>query len=202
VQLLGSLLVSHLWRLVQGRAGVPAERRHVVSLYLDEFQEFLRLPIDLPDALVQARGLGLGLTLAHQHLGQLDPAVRSAVLANSGSKVVFRTDFDDAGVLAKRTAGRLSADDLMGLDTFEAYAQIMRDGTATPFGSIRTRPLPRPTGSPQARMAANREHWGVPRSQTEARLNALIEGAPSRSSDGPGASGPVLGSRRLPEKPS
>ena len=52
--------------------------------------------MDLPDVLVQARGLGIGLVLAHQHLGQLDPGVRSAVLANAGSRMAFRLDHDDA----------------------------------------------------------------------------------------------------------
>lgn len=197
-QLLGSLLVSHLWRLVQGRAAIPAERRHVVSLYLDEFQEFLRLPVDLPDALVQARGLGLGLTLAHQHLGQLDAPVRAAVLANTGSRAIFRTDFDDAGVLAKRTAGLLSPEDLMGLDAYEAYASIMRDGASTPYGSILTRPLPDTTTSVDRVLRANRDRWGVPRSQTEQRLSSLIDGTPTNAQQ---AEGPVLGGRQLPEDP-
>lgn len=197
-QLLGSLLVSHLWRLVQGRAAIPAERRHVVSLYLDEFQEFLRLPVDLPDALVQARGLGLGLTLAHQHLGQLDAPVRAAVLANAGSRAIFRTDFDDAGVLAKRTAGLLTPEDLMGLDAHEAYASIMRDGASTPYGSIRTRPLSEASASLEPVLRVNRDRWGVPRSQTEQRLSALIDGEPSAPDR---VDGPVLGGRQLPEDP-
>lgn len=197
-QLLGSLLVTHLWRLVQGRSAVAAERRHVVSLVLDEFQEFLRLPVDLPDALVQARGLGLGLTLAHQHLGQLDAPVRAAVLANAGSRVIFRTDFDDAGTLAKRSAGLLTPEDLMGLDTYEAYASIMRSGTSTPYGSIRTRPLPRASGSLSALLQANQDRWGVPRSETEQRLSSLIDGTPRRSSM---PEPPALGSRQLPEGP-
>lgn len=198
-QLLGSLLVSHLWRLVQGRATIPAERRHVVSLYLDEFQEFLRLPVDLPDALVQARGLGLGLTLAHQHLGQLDAPVRSAVLANAGSRAIFRTDFDDAGVLAKRTAGLLTPEDLMGLDAYQAYVSIMRDGASTPYGSILTRPLPDTSTSLDRVLQANRDRWGVPRSQTEQRLSSLIDGTSTKAHQ---ADGPVLGGRQLPEDPS
>ncbi len=195
-QLLGSLLVSHLWRLVQGRSAVPAERRHVVSLVLDEFHEFLRLPVDLPDALVQARGLGLGLTLAHQHLGQLDAPVRAAVLANAGSRAIFRTDFDDAGVLAKRSAGLIAPEDLMGLDAYEAYVSIMRGGTSMPYGSIRTRPLPKSSASLSALLRANQDRWGVPRSRTEQRLSSLIDGTSSEPST---PDRPVLGSRQLPE---
>jgi hypothetical protein len=193
-QLLGSLLVAHIWRLSQGRAAIPAERRHPVSLVLDEFQEFLRLPIDLPDALVQARGLGVGLTLAHQHLGQLDSAVRSAVLANAGSRIVFRSDFDDAGVIAKRSAGRVSAEDLMGLEPFHAYASIMSGDAAAPYGSLRTRPLDPATANTDKVLRANRERYGVPRSVTETRLTSLLGGASSASTAAePGA----LGGRRV-----
>lgn len=193
-QLLGSLLVAHLWRLSQGRAALPVGRRHPVSVVLDEFQEFLRLPLDLPDALVQARGLGIGLTLAHQHLGQLDSPVRAAVLANAGSRVIFRSDFDDAAVLAKRSAGRLAAEDLMGLEPFQAYASLMAGGSATPYGSLHTRPLgPETTVADQA-LRDNRDRFGIPREVTERRLTDLLggtEGNPTRQASG------TLGARRL-----
>lgn len=173
-QLLGSLLVAHLWRLSQGRVAIPADRRHPVSVVLDEFQEFLRLPLDLPDALVQARGLGVGLTLAHQHLGQLDSAVRSAVLANAGSRIVFTADFDDAVVLAKRSAGRITADDLMGLEPFHAYASIRAGAAATPYGSLATRPLESTTAAIDLALTANRDRYGIARTTTEKRLTDLI----------------------------
>ena len=54
-------------------------------VFIDEFQDYLHLPTDLADALAEARGLGVGLTLAHQHLAQLRPQMRSAVLANARS---------------------------------------------------------------------------------------------------------------------
>lgn len=175
-QLIGSLLVAHLWRLTQGRSAIPAERRHVVGLYLDEFQEFLRLPLDLSDVLVQARGLGLALTLAHQHLGQLDPAVKAAVLANAGSRVIFRSDYDDAAALAKRSAGRLKPEDLMGLPAFQAYASLLADDEPTPYGSLRTLPLGPPTARAERLLVANRERYGVARGLTEQYLADLAGG--------------------------
>ncbi len=60
-----------------------------VPLYLDEFQDFLRLPVDPEDMLAKARGFGLGVTLAHQHLNQLPTRMRQAVLANARPKVIF-----------------------------------------------------------------------------------------------------------------
>ena len=98
--LLGSIVVAQLWQVALERSAIPAERRHPVFIFLDEFQDFLNLPIDLADALAQARGLGLGLTLAHQHLGQLSPQMRSAVLANARSRVVFQLAAEDARTFA------------------------------------------------------------------------------------------------------
>ena len=182
-QLLGSLLVAQLWRLTMARSAVSAHKRQPVSLVLDEFQEFLRLPIDLGDALVQARGLGVGLTLAHQHLGQLIPSLRSAVLANVGSRVVFGLDHDDALTLSKR--GHLASDastslrpeDIMGLPAFEAYANIRASGggvthrsEATGWGSIRTLPLPPSLGSGQEIARRVRHSYGIPAAETEKRL--------------------------------
>lgn len=175
-ELIGSLLVSHLWRLAQSRAAVPAARRRPVFIYLDEVQDFLRLPLDLADALVQARGLGVGLVMAHQHLEQLDRPVRSAVLANAGSRVFFRLDRDDAIVLAQRTGGDLSADNLSGLAAYEAYASLLVDGEHTAYGSLSTLPVPRATAAPATVLRSNRERWGVPAADTERRIRTLLDG--------------------------
>ncbi len=192
-QLLGSLLVAHLWRLSQGRAAIPAERRHPVTFVLDEFAEFLRLPLDLPDAMVTARSHGVSLHLAHQHLGQLDQPVRAAVLANAGSRIIFRSDYDDASVLAKRSAGRVSAEDLMGLEPFHAYASVLAGDAPTPYGSLRTRPLGPATQSVDRLLRSNRQRFGVERTVTENYLSGLLAASsPGRAGSGSGS----LGGRR------
>ncbi len=192
-QLLGSTLVSHLWRLTLSRTAIHPSKRRPVFFYLDEFQEFLRLPLDLADALVQSRGLGVGLVLAHQHLEQLDRPVRSAVLANVGSRIAFRLDHDDATTFAHRSGGQLTADNLSGLSAYEAYASLMVDGEATPFGSLATLPLPDPTVDPAVIQAASRARFGVEAAATEQRLRDLLGGVKDPS----GESG-VLGGRRAP----
>ncbi len=69
--LLGALIVAGFWQASLRRVAIPESQRHPVMAYFDEFQDFLRLPLDLADMLAQARGLGVGLTLSHQYLGQL-----------------------------------------------------------------------------------------------------------------------------------
>jgi len=82
-RLLGSLVVGMTWTLALSRASLPSEQRHLVSVYIDELQDYLSLPTDFSDALAQARGLGVGLTLAHQFREQLPPDIRAGVDANA-----------------------------------------------------------------------------------------------------------------------
>ena len=80
--------------------------------------------------LARARGLGLGVTLAHQHLGQLSGAVKAGVLANARSRIVFQTAHDDARTLAATLGGGLTAADLEALPAYEVYAQLVSGGRA------------------------------------------------------------------------
>jgi hypothetical protein len=182
--LLGSLVVQQVWQATLARSAVPARSRHPVFVYLDEFQEVVRLPLDLGDALAQARGLGVGLVLAHQHLGQLGTDLRAGVLANAGSRVAFRLDHEDASTVAKRSGGKLSPDDFSSLPPFDAYADLVAEGAARGFASARTRPLGPAIRSVDSVRSANRRAWGVPRAETEAHLRALLEGPANNSSSG------------------
>jgi hypothetical protein len=196
-RLIGALLIGHLWRQVQRRTALAAQRRPPIFLYLDEFQDFMLLPIDLADAMAGARALGLYMHLAHQHLAQLDQPTRSAVLANAGSRVVWRLDYDDAQVIARRSGGRLTSDALAGLGAYEVYASLLVAGEATPYGSLTTRPLEPPTERVGHLLALNRQRWGVPATETEGHLRQLLEDVPL--TDLP--PGPIGGVRRRGEAP-
>jgi hypothetical protein len=172
-QLVGSLLVASIWQVTLGRVAVPPERRRPVWLYADEFQEVVRLPLDLADILAQARGLGLGLTLAHQHLGQLPDALKSAVLSTARTQVLFQLDYEDARAMEQRFAP-LSAHDLMGLGQYEiALRPCVRGRTASPVTGL-TVPLPDPSIDGAALAEASRQRSGVPRAEVEAALQARL----------------------------
>jgi len=181
--LLGSLFVAELWQAVLGRAAVAPERRHPVIVYADEFQDYVHLPTDMADALAQARGLGVGLTLAHQHLGQLPAPVKAAVLANARSRVCFRLSADDAQVMAKFSNDKLKATDFQRLRRFEAYAQLVVRGEITNFASIRTTPLPPVTSDPQSIRELSRQRYGRPVTEVEATIRKLVEDALALSAD-------------------
>lgn len=144
--LIGSLVIARIWQLALQRTTVSTDRRHLVPLVLDEFQDFVALPADFADVLAQARALGLGLTLAHQHLAQLRPDMRSAVLANAQNRIMFRTSHDDAATLSRGLTG-IEATDLSGADQFCAYAHLLHEGQLQPPASIRTMAPPAATRS-------------------------------------------------------
>ena len=174
--LLGSLFIAELWQAVLGRAAIAPERRHPVVVYADEFQDYVHLPTDMADALAQARGLGVGLVLAHQHLAQLPANLRAAVLANARSKVCFQLSSEDANVFAKFANDKLKSVDFQRLRRFEAYAQLVVGGEVTNFCSIRTRPLSPATSDPETLRQASRERYGRPLAEVEAEIRELIEG--------------------------
>jgi hypothetical protein len=174
--LIGSLVVTRLWQAVQRRAALPAARRPVTFAYIDEFQEYLRLPLGLADALAQARGLGLALTLAHQHLGQLPGEVRDAVLANARSRVIFQLPASDAHTLARELVPHLTASDLGGLGPYEVVVSLSTGSRVAPPATGVTLPPPPPTGQAAAARDASRLRYGIDRRRVEAAIRARHEG--------------------------
>lgn len=170
--LLGSLLVARIWQAAQARTSLPSGRRRPVMVVLDEFQNLIRLTNKVGDLLAAARGLGVSLTLAHQHLGQLTPDVQADVLANAATRVVFRTTLKDAGVLAKEMPP-LTPSDLQHLPSFETFTQLPTETGAAPSPvSLTTAPPAFPVSDGEAVRAQSAERWGQPVEQITEQLLA------------------------------
>ena len=172
-QLVGSLVVALLWQAALSRVAVAAAKRSPVMVHIDEVQDYLRLSGDLSDALAQARGLGVGFTLAHQHLSQLPTAIRDAVMANARSRVTFQLSGHDAREIAKTTRGELTHDDFEALPAFTAYASLLVSGSPAPWASLITQPLPPATRNPASILARSRAIYGTELSEIEADLLGL-----------------------------
>ena len=182
--LLGSLVVTRLWQAVQARAGMPAAERPTTFAYIDEFQDYLHLPVGVEAMLTQARGLGLGLTLAHQHLGQLPASVREAVLANAGSRVIFQVSATDAHALARELAPYVSPVNLQGLGRFEVVARLAAGSQVSPPATGTTLPAPATTGQGETARLRSRLHYGISRDEVEAAIQARHTGRPGSGSFG------------------
>jgi len=176
--LLGSLFVSRLWQAIQSRTGKPEHQRRQTHLYIDEVQDYLHLPTSVGDMLAQARGLKLGLTVAHQHLGQLPTELRQDLLANCRSRVIFQTTAKDAHTFEQELKPYLTAEDLQGLGRFEIVAQLaVGQRVAPPVTGVTLRP-PEETHRMQSAVAWSRQHYGRDRADIEAAMRARHSPAP------------------------
>ena len=174
--LLGSLVVAQLWQAIQSRAAIPAVKRHPVMVYIDEVQDYLHLPTDVGDALAQARGFGVGFTLAHQFLGQLPPAMREAVLSNARSRICFQLSQADAAVMAKGHP-ELASEDFTALGQYQVYASLFAHGSVTPYASGSTLPPTDPVADPAQIKQLSRDRYGRPLDEIEAGFADLLQSA-------------------------
>lgn len=168
---LGALLVSRFQLAAYGRANVEPQARRPFTLYVDEFQSFAAP--SFTELLAEARKYGLGLVLAHQHLGQLDEDLRRAVLGNAGTTVTFRVGGEDARLLATEFAPDLSAEDLTRLDRHQIALRLsVRGQTTRPFTAIAMPPAgdDERVGAGDVIRRISRERYGRPRAEVEAQV--------------------------------
>jgi hypothetical protein len=133
--LLGSLLVSTIGLAAFSRAETGHGDRRPFYLYLDEFQNFATLSV--ANMTAELRKYGLGLTLAHQYLHQLEVDVRHAILGNAGTIIAFRVGPEDAAFLAKEFSPVFGIEDLLSLPNYHIYLKLMIDGAPSrPFSAV------------------------------------------------------------------
>lgn len=173
--LTGSLLVAAFWQAALGRAMIAQTQRQPFFLFLDEFQDVVRLSESLPELLSQARGFGIGAVLANQYLAQLPDNVRAAVLGTVRSQVAFQVEIDDARLLERRFEPVLAAADLTGLGLHEVALRPSVDGeTVSPVTGV-TLPLVEPVRDVAELARTSRERWGRARADVEAGLRARVD---------------------------
>ena len=135
--ILGSLIVSTLGLAAFSRAEASAATRRPFFIYIDEFQNFTTLM--LANMMSELRKYGVGLTLAHQHMHQLEPDIRHAVLGNAGTLISFRVGPEDASILAKEFQPKFDVEDLLNLPNQSIYLKLMIDGMPSrPFSATTT----------------------------------------------------------------
>jgi hypothetical protein len=186
--LAGSFLVARLWQAALARQSQPEQDRRDFFLYIDEFQNFLGIRGPFADALAQARGLHLSLTVANQHLAQLPRELQDAVRSNAQSRIVFRCGDADASALAREFAP-LDAQALLTLPKFEVAARLGAGGRAPRVVHLRTLGPSRPpadAATPQEVIAASMAWYGREVAQVDDALRREIAVGRRRApQDGP-----------------
>lgn len=91
--LIGSMFVSRIRTAAMSRVELPEGERVPFTLMVDEFQNFLNY--DFEEILSEARKFGLGLVMAHQHLGQLERSMRETIIGNVATALFFRLGYRD-----------------------------------------------------------------------------------------------------------
>lgn len=175
-RLLGSLIVGLTWSLALSRASIPPEKRHMVSIYIDELQDYLSLPTSFGDALAQARGLGVAYTVAHQYRGQLPPDIKAGIDANCRNKIIFGLNSDDAKDMAAE-APELLPLDFMTLPRYQIYTAFQSGGRSTGWISGQTLPPSKPIRMAAECKAESMRRYGVPAEETEAELIRIMSRA-------------------------
>ncbi|MDX3277311.1 type IV secretory system conjugative DNA transfer family protein [Streptomyces scabiei] len=167
--LVGSLLLNAVWSAVQGGAANPS---NPTALILDEFQDFINLPIAPADMFAQARSMGLAMTVAHQHLSQLSRELNDATQNNARSTVVFQTSADEARDFARRFGRSVSDDDFMNLGKYEVLMRLATtEGVSSPVTG-KTMPSIDPTGFTDEVQRLSRERYARPVAEVEAEISA------------------------------
>jgi len=198
-RLLGSLIIGMTWTLALARAGLPKEQRPMVSVFIDELQDYLSLPTNLSDALAQARGLGVALTMAHQYRAQLPPEIRSGVDANARNKIIFGLNGgEDANAMAGMSKD-LEAVDFMLLPRYQIYASIQSGGQATGWVSGQTLPPPPRIRDVVDLRAESMAAYGQPAEKVEAEYLEILNASRSfYAADSKRAENSPIGRRKLP----
>lgn len=137
--LVGALLISTIALAAFSRSDTEEHARSPFFLYVDEFQNFTTLSV--ANMVSELRKYRVGLVLAHQHLAQLEPEVRHAVLGNVGTLVSFRIGPEDAAVIGKEFDQVFDESDFLNLPNHDIMVKLMIDGApARPFSGTTVAP--------------------------------------------------------------
>ncbi len=125
--LLGMIIVGKILMSALSRTDISEEQRKPFYLYIDEFQNFTTNSI--AQILSEARKYGLGLTVAHQYIGQLavnnDTTIKDAVFGNVGTMISLRIGAEDAEFLEKEFAPVFNQTDLINVEMFTSYIKLL-----------------------------------------------------------------------------
>jgi hypothetical protein len=97
-EIFGRFFIALIAQASQERATLPKSKRTPTTVYIDEAADYFDRNIGV--ILSTARKYNVGMVLAHQYLGQLDPKLQEAFSANTSIKFAGGVSAKDARALA------------------------------------------------------------------------------------------------------
>jgi len=168
--LLGSLFLAKFNQSALARQSEIREARSPYMLYLDEFQNFITPSIER--ILSGARKYALGITIAHQELGQIqESSLLNSILSNPKIRICFRLGDNDA----KRLESGFSYFEQSDLQNLGRGEAIVRIGSSNNDFNLQTSPLSISKMDYSDNIIANvRSKYGTPRAEVEELLLSLL----------------------------
>jgi len=172
--ILGSMLVSRMQFEAMRRVELPEEERRNFYLYVDEFQNFASG--SFANILSEARKYHLCLNLTHQYIAQLPEEMRDAIFGNVGTIVSFALGAPDAKVLAEEFTPVFTEEDLISLEKYNIYLELMIDGmTSPPFSAVTLPPFEDRVGRADEVRDFSRRTYARERRKVEAAIRKWSE---------------------------
>lgn len=185
--MIGSVLLHRAWQAAQRLGPLAHSDRPPFLCLVDECHRFCHLPQGMATALAQARGYGVGLVLAHQHLAQLaDHELGEAIDANCQTKLCFALQAADAKRMAPHFQPRLDAYDLQHLGSYTIACRIVHDAHELPAATAATLPPSKPTlgdsaGTIRGRARANAGERAAVETTIRERYGRIEQPPPGRA---------------------
>tara|TARA_R110002124_G_scaffold231235_5_gene396518 strand:+ start:8824 stop:10914 length:2091 start_codon:yes stop_codon:yes gene_type:complete len=136
-EIFGRFFIAMIAQAAQERATLPASKRIPTFVYIDEAQDYFDRNIGL--ILAQARKYNVGMVLAHQYLGQLEPKLQEAFAANTAIKFAGGVSAKDARGLAPMLYCQPEFIESQPKGSFAAHIRGVTKGAvplAFPFGVV------------------------------------------------------------------
>lgn len=120
-EIFGRFFIALIAQAAQERATLPERKRMPTFVYVDEAADYFDRNIGI--ILSQARKYNVGMVLAHQYLGQLEPKLLDAIAANTSIKFAGGVSAKDARALAPMMACDPAFIDEQPKGSFAAYVR-------------------------------------------------------------------------------
>lgn len=174
--LLGTLLVGAFQAATYARAALPPAARTPFLLVVDEFPSFVTGSFG--ELLSEARKYGVGLVLAHQHLGQVEPSLRHSLFGNVGTRLLFSVGAEDAEILVREVSPEHDARDLVSLAARQMVVRLAVGAAITrPFTATSLPPRELASAARISQLVRlSRERYGRDRRDVEGAIRSQLLG--------------------------